>query len=354
MSKLLFELENIGKLRYAKIKLNGLTVIAGENDTGKSTIGKALVALLKTEFIARQKYYKKRKDYFKNRKFGFKRLRELLFDNFLKVSYELYPQYSSKNSYIKITFNGKYLKVFWDKNKNEWEFDKKSLTIKDKLYYKDITYIQSPLIWDLQSFFNSILQMKTQVEMEEDIKFNFSYPYLLWDLYGKLIKKRIEYISNFHSAQRNFIKDIIDGEFIRRSSNDFVFRRKGIDIPLIDVAHGIKSFGILQVLLENGYISDKGILVFDEPEVHLHPNWQVEYAKLIINFTKYGVKILVSSHSPYFIQALNKFATEERIENKVNFYVAEENKIFQKENNAKTLQYIFYKLSKPLHNLVWE
>ena len=38
-------LENIGKVKQAQIKINGITVIAGENDTGKSTIGKALFSM---------------------------------------------------------------------------------------------------------------------------------------------------------------------------------------------------------------------------------------------------------------------------------------------------------------------
>ena len=36
------ELENVGKISSANIKLDGITVIAGENNTGKSTIGKML------------------------------------------------------------------------------------------------------------------------------------------------------------------------------------------------------------------------------------------------------------------------------------------------------------------------
>jgi DNA repair ATPase RecN len=33
-------IENVSIIKQAKIALNGLTVIAGENDTGKSTVGK--------------------------------------------------------------------------------------------------------------------------------------------------------------------------------------------------------------------------------------------------------------------------------------------------------------------------
>ncbi len=38
-------LKNIGKVEEAFIELNGITVIAGENNTGKSTVGRALFAV---------------------------------------------------------------------------------------------------------------------------------------------------------------------------------------------------------------------------------------------------------------------------------------------------------------------
>lgn len=38
-------LKNIGKIEEAFIEMNGITVIAGENDTGKSTVGRALFAV---------------------------------------------------------------------------------------------------------------------------------------------------------------------------------------------------------------------------------------------------------------------------------------------------------------------
>ena len=38
-------LENIAKVRKADVEINGITVIAGENNTGKSTVGKALYSV---------------------------------------------------------------------------------------------------------------------------------------------------------------------------------------------------------------------------------------------------------------------------------------------------------------------
>lgn len=37
-----FKLKNFGKIADADIKLDGITVICGDNNTGKSTVGKAL------------------------------------------------------------------------------------------------------------------------------------------------------------------------------------------------------------------------------------------------------------------------------------------------------------------------
>ena len=45
------ELTNIGMLESATVKLDGLTIIAGENDTGKSTVGKILFCIIKAKSL---------------------------------------------------------------------------------------------------------------------------------------------------------------------------------------------------------------------------------------------------------------------------------------------------------------
>ena len=41
------KLRNIGMLEKAELNLNSLTLIAGENDNGKSTIGKVIFCIIK-------------------------------------------------------------------------------------------------------------------------------------------------------------------------------------------------------------------------------------------------------------------------------------------------------------------
>ena len=42
------KLRNFGKIKEADIQLSGLTLIAGPKDSGKSTVGKALFAIIKS------------------------------------------------------------------------------------------------------------------------------------------------------------------------------------------------------------------------------------------------------------------------------------------------------------------
>ena len=51
---------NIGKVIEADIDINGITVIAGENNTGKSTVGKTLFSIFQTYFNLKNKIIQER------------------------------------------------------------------------------------------------------------------------------------------------------------------------------------------------------------------------------------------------------------------------------------------------------
>ena len=60
------KIENILSIKKADIAIDGLTVIAGVNDSGKSTIGKALFCLVKSIAMSNSSYFEKsRENYIK-------------------------------------------------------------------------------------------------------------------------------------------------------------------------------------------------------------------------------------------------------------------------------------------------
>lgn len=101
-------------------------------------------------------------------------------------------------------------------------------------------------------------------------------------------------------------------------------RRDGERFPYQECATGIKAFAILSQLYGHGCLHDGTVLIIDEPEAHLHPAWVVEYAALLIKIVEnIGARVLVASHSPDMVNALQSFALCRNMADRTAFYIAE-------------------------------
>jgi len=319
------QLKNIGMIREANVKLDGLTVIAGENDTGKSTVGKAL--FLAYSSMPQEKITKN------------SNLIDLGRLNIIgsQVKKKIFSEKTfNDDSELSVTHN-------YDKFVYADKFPKDKLSIKD-IGIASIAFIETPVVWNLQDMFRSSSDIESHLKLLGE-PIDIPYPYLMKDLYFKLSTKR-DYTEEWTQEFRNKIISIIGGEFLKDEDGIFRFYKDGIKYELVDIATGIKTFGILQVLLNNNRLNSYSLLILDEPEVHLHPKWQLEMAKVIVELVKNGVKVLVNSHSPYMIEALQRYS--ELAEVNSDFYLAEDGYI-EKENdsNFETLAKIFEKLSEP-------
>lgn len=125
------------------------------------------------------------------------------------------------------------------------------------------------------------------------------------------------------------IRQLIGGEVkLQQSfynSTELHFIRKGdkLNIRLEDTATGMKTFAYIQKLIENGFLNERSLLLIDEPEAHLHPKWIFKFAHLLVLLHKnLGVKVMVSSHNPDMVAALQKVAETEGLIEKTHFYQA--------------------------------
>lgn len=126
------------------------------------------------------------------------------------------------------------------------------------------------------------------------------------------------------------IKSIIGGSVVE--VNDLSRRElhykatDGLDIDISEAATGIKSFAYILRLLENGWLNNQTLLIIDEPEAHLHPQWIVEFAKVLVLLQKeLGVKVLIASHDPDMVAAIHDMSQYYHISDDTNFYIAENN-----------------------------
>ena len=96
-----------------------------------------------------------------------------------------------------------------------------------------------------------------------------------------------------------------------------------VNIEIEKTATGFKTFAYLQRLLENGYLNENTLLLIDEPEAHLHPQWIFEYARLLVLLHKQlGLKVMLATHNPDMVSALRAIAAKESVLADTQFYLA--------------------------------
>ena len=80
----------------------------------------------------------------------------------------------------------------------------------------------------------------------------------------------------------------------------------GSDIPLDRASAGIAENAPLSLFLRYG--AHRGeILIIEEPEAHLHPANQLVLARHIVWLIRHGVRVLLTTHSAFFLEQLGMF-----------------------------------------------
>ena len=141
---------------------------------------------------------------------------------------------------------------------------------------------------------------------------------------------------------RSIIKKAYSGDTIIDHGRYF-YIENGIPFDFRNISTGLKSFAIIERLLETGVLKKKDVLILDEPEIHLHSEWQIIYAELIVILQKtFDLTILLVTHSFQFLESLNFFMKKYEISDKGNYYMPEstEKGIIMKsfDNNSDELK----------------
>ncbi|WP_337968609.1 AAA family ATPase [uncultured Flavobacterium sp.] len=397
------KLQNIGIIEEADINIEGITLIAGQNDSGKSTIGKVLYALVRGVNIDEQLFNSSKNEYIRNK---IRDIRNLLLrtkpsnpkDDDIQKEFiseyidnigshigefivNIYSNKSDSNDLIKeldaidnlySNFSNQSIKLQLSTFINDIT-NRISISIdsKEVLHYELEAYFQNEFGSQIQNKFkkdNSAISIEGAVEQkiifEEPITFegfesssSFYYNDVFFiespmKLGNKnsirftnvhVLRDKNEYLNSkilqqkkdqdiFSDTTENteklnsIISDVIKGKFGFNSKNQLIFQKEDIEFDLNNVATGIKSFGVLQLLLQKGVLNSNSLLIIDEPEVHLHPTWQVKYAEILVRLSQeFAIPIVLTSHSPYFIEALEAYCKKYQYEDLTNFYFAEKN-----------------------------
>ncbi|MEB9828814.1 AAA family ATPase [Bacillus cereus] len=201
-------------------------------------------------------------------------------------------------------------------------------------------YIDNPFILDEIQLKKISRSRRSMYYHSETLKETLS-PTIDWEdqnLFG---------LNNIEGKIEGIFKYVMkEGKLVKHKGRTY-FEKLGLEAPLHieNMSTGFKSFSILYMLLTSDYLSSCEYIILDEPEIHLHPDWQLKYAELVVLISKeLNLKVVITSHSPYFIEAIELFSKKHEFLPGVRFYRTKaENKNSQRyliedvTNNVKKL-----------------
>ena len=90
------------------------------------------------------------------------------------------------------------------------------------------------------------------------------------------------------------------------------------EVKLTDVGFGVSQ--VLPVIVESLYVPRRSIVIFEQPEIHLHPRVQAELADLFVDAIRARedgmpreCQFIVESHSEHFLRRLQRRIAEEEL-----------------------------------------
>lgn len=322
-------IKNIGNLKHADIIIDDNCVIAGHNNIGKSTITKIIFSIIKAVNLGDKIYH----------------------DFVDKIS-----EYDDdeKRAIQIAKFMKKYNIHFVDQNCIE--------ELKEPLYFRYIQrYLNSTLGENIVRFGESMGEFRfSYKEFELSVQFNkrnkmtmsyegnyewFKDATLISSTevlnYSNLISLADTSISNSFNKSRLVSiqdKDLIDKlntESIDMLDEDFnvkdglgfdesgyaFYKEKGNEVQMKMLGTGKKLFIMLDKLVRNKSVDNNTLLMFDEPEEGMHPEWQLDFIEKLFDI---DVHFALTTHSLYIIQSLIYNAKQKH--EKVNYYVVEQDK----------------------------
>lgn len=185
------------------------------------------------------------------------------------------------------------------------------------------------------------ISLKRAVYIDSPMAFSNEvlFGYDTWEDLSRLMNNPLKNMSTDASSIALDLRYTLGGSIFEKEdsySKELRYLRKadGLNISIDELATGMKSFAYLLRLLENGYLDSETLLIIDEPEAHLHPQWIFRFAKALVMIHKQlGVKIMIASHNPDMVAAISAISEAEGLADRTDFY--------QAEKLSETLRYEF-------------
>ncbi len=145
-----------------------------------------------------------------------------------------------------------------------------------------------------------------------DVSFGFSEPsvHLATALTSPQINNPSDKRKEFEK-ERALLQKTLQGRFVfvPESRRWFFDANGGSRYEMGTVAEGVKKLGMLDVLLGNGYLKRRSVLLVDEPEANLNPVALYDFMDVLWSLAHSGVQVFIATHSYFVLKKANVLAT---------------------------------------------
>jgi predicted ATPase len=284
-------LQNFGKIQDAAITLPGITVITGSNNTGKSTFGKVLCGLLCVAFYGNK------------------------WDGIVQT------EQCNSETLHKDFFTSWYMSRYGATVTSKGQFDVSGtavLSIQDKVI-------------------EIAIRNGECVKFIDTVNFQHAVKYIdVWFLnHWKNIKEK--------PVENKKLSNMLQ---LLHFVNDYY-------ADPLRVSSGMTLFFVLKKLLRWDTIKEHDVLIFDKPESHLHPEWQIILAELLILLQQeLDVTIVLTTHSAYLMDGIEVFSEKYALTDRCKYYFVTNKDGFGDVRDVSGNRDVIYQsLAKPFQQL---
>ena len=351
------EIKNIGPIHEANIDLGKLNIIGGANSTGKSTSSRLLYCFLFSASKEGKNYYDGMVGAEKSQMGDSSSSQINQNEKYMEVMLEIFQSefdYSPVDNEYGIgtaSFKGEA-----DENNND--FDWTLYVGHDESGTELIQKLDDPLFLGNVVYMDSISPLEV-MRLEDNMKMPHHFK-ALFDKFRYKSERDVD--EDLNSRFSSKITDLIHGRFeymeddLDCNGEGFKFERDNVSFSMKTSSSGLKQIGSIQMLINNNQLARNDFLIIDEPEVNLHPEWQVRLAELLVLLVHdLNVTVYVNSHSPHFIEAIEVLSVKYGLRDETRFYmtsfVEEFNKYDFVELDYSNLRELYRNLGNPYNEI---